>query len=43
MQDIDHWGVLLWKCSITEDRSETQIIVSDHVELLNEWFHNSIV
>jgi Protein of unknown function (DUF3732) len=33
---------LLWKYS-TEGSTRTQIVVSDHVELLDSWFHDSIV
>jgi chaperonin cofactor prefoldin len=34
---------LLWEYSTAENGSGTQIIVSDHVELLDPWFHDSIV
>jgi hypothetical protein len=34
---------LLWRYSTSEHGLKTQIIVSDHVELLDEWFHHSIV
>lgn len=33
---------LLWEYS-TEDSTRTQIVVCDHVELLDSWFHDSIV
>jgi hypothetical protein len=34
---------LLWKYSTAKDTAETQIVVSDHVELLDSWFHDAIV
>ena len=34
---------LLWEYSTAVDGPGNQIIVSDHVELLDQWFHDSIV